>query len=333
MSRVSYFQTFSQRENHVTNNTLLLLRYVYQSSQFKLESLLSELFESAPSLGLHFDQQIRESYSVPDAVMSQDRFRIYIETKLGAGLWRDQIERHARGIGQEKHEATYLIGLTRSPIADAEQDALKQACKDHHVIFASVTFSDVLAAARSVCAEHEVNLASIIDDYETFLASVGLLDDRWKRLAAVACGTSYQENETFRLYYEGADRRSKDSCRFLGIYRNKTVSLIGAPRAVLICRYENDGVVVEKAESGTASADDLDRIKKVIESTGYYDLKNGSLRFYLVDEWAPCEIRKASPGGIRAVRYIDLTDYVPEAILRNGSLTAVAEKLSGIVFK
>ena len=41
MSRVSHFQRFSQPENHATNDTLLLLRYFYQSSPFKIQSVLT----------------------------------------------------------------------------------------------------------------------------------------------------------------------------------------------------------------------------------------------------------------------------------------------------
>lgn len=59
MSRVSYFQRFSQRENHATNNTLLLLRHLYQSSPFKIGRVLTSLVEAELSIGLMFEQQIR----------------------------------------------------------------------------------------------------------------------------------------------------------------------------------------------------------------------------------------------------------------------------------
>ena len=54
MSKVSYFQRFSQRENHATNNTLLVLRYLYQVSPLKLEQVFSELLEIQLSIGLTF---------------------------------------------------------------------------------------------------------------------------------------------------------------------------------------------------------------------------------------------------------------------------------------
>ena len=80
MSRVSHFQRFSQPENHATNNTLLLLRYFYQSSPFKIQSVLTSLLDAELSIGLTFEQQIRGDASVPDALITQEPMRIFIET-------------------------------------------------------------------------------------------------------------------------------------------------------------------------------------------------------------------------------------------------------------
>ena len=60
MSRVSHFQRFSQPENHATNNTLLLLRYFYQSSPFKIQSVLTSLLEADLSIGLASNSRLRE---------------------------------------------------------------------------------------------------------------------------------------------------------------------------------------------------------------------------------------------------------------------------------
>lgn len=45
MANISYFQHYAGKENHVTNNTLLMLRYMYHASPLKLEQVLSDLLE------------------------------------------------------------------------------------------------------------------------------------------------------------------------------------------------------------------------------------------------------------------------------------------------
>jgi hypothetical protein len=84
MSQISYFQRFSQPENHATNNTLLVFRYFYQSSPFKIQRALTELVENDLSIGLLFQQQVRGDLSVPDALITQQPLHIYVETKRGA---------------------------------------------------------------------------------------------------------------------------------------------------------------------------------------------------------------------------------------------------------
>jgi hypothetical protein len=94
LSRISHFQRFSQRENHTTNNTLLLLRYFYESDPFKLQNVLSSILETDLSIGLEFEQQIRGDASIPDALITQEPMRIFIETKRGGELDSEQIRRH-----------------------------------------------------------------------------------------------------------------------------------------------------------------------------------------------------------------------------------------------
>ena len=73
MSRVSYFQRFSQRENHATNNTLLVFRYFYQASPFKLKGVLDNLLDSDLSIGLVFEQQVKLGSSVPMRSLNKSR--------------------------------------------------------------------------------------------------------------------------------------------------------------------------------------------------------------------------------------------------------------------
>lgn len=57
MSAINYFQTYSQRENHVTNNTMLMLRHVYHASPRLLEKVLQALLdEDEVEIGPRFEQ-------------------------------------------------------------------------------------------------------------------------------------------------------------------------------------------------------------------------------------------------------------------------------------
>lgn len=308
MSKVSHFQHYSGRENHVTNNTLLVLRYVYQASPAKLEKVLADLLEEAPGIGLTFEQQVAGKHSVPDAVIQQAPLHIYVETKLGSGLWHDQIRRHVASIAAahlEKAARKILVGLTRGRIAEDEVRLLRDDAKTAGVTFKAVTFSDLVDALKRAIPEYEPSLRATVDDYRDFVVGEGLLDDeRW--LAAFPCGTSYDENQRFGLYYEPPSRPSKHMLRFIGIYRQKTVSLLGELATVAVCACKDGAVHVDKVERGTLTDEQRQRIKRVCEETSYYDLKGQTLRFYLCDRMHQTALRKRLPGGILQVRYLNL---------------------------
>ena len=305
MSRVSYFQRFSQRENHATNNTLLIFRHFYQSSPYKLQRVLSALVDAELSVGLAFEQQVRGDQSVPDALIVQEPLRIFIETKRGEVLDPDQIGRHIETIAARHPDVGHsiLLGLTREPLLQVRADELQAMAGGRGILFAAVTFSQIVETLRAQCAEFERELLESIEDYEQYLAEVHLLEARNQRLAIVPCGTSFAENKRFGLYYEPPTRSRKTNA-FLGIYIQKLVSLVGKVETIAICAYQDRAVVIDVTEAGSVTDDHLARIKGVIEATQYYDLKEAT-RFYLVDHFAGTALRKVSPHGAMH-RYLDL---------------------------
>lgn len=335
MSYVSYFQHFSQAENHATNNTLLILRYFYQSSPLKLQNVLTSLTDTELAIGVTFDQQIKGSDSVPDALISQESLNIYIETKRGGELDKDQIERHLTTIANKPPQATkpILLGLTKEPISPEQRAGFIKRADEEKIGFASVTFSEVVEALRAQCEPYEPVLNDIIDDYEKFLASENLLETRNTKMAVFPCGTSFGDNKRYGLYYEPTSRRLKTN-KIFGIYRNKKVELVGTIQAVANCTYVNGDVQVDsEGTSGNLTDEQRRRVKEVIENTGYYDL-NAEHRFYLVDSFAETNLLKASPGGLMGLRYLDIGTVIGADFdaHRNYTTSEIAALLTGKTF-
>ncbi len=146
MTKISYFQRFSQRENHVTNNTLLVMRHFYQASPQKISVVLSDLANDDLSVGLEFGQQVRLSDGVPDALISQAPLDIYIETKRGGQLDQEQIKRHIGSMAKNSaiRSQTILLGLTRTSIEKKVRDELIGEAKIKNIIFVPITFADIV---------------------------------------------------------------------------------------------------------------------------------------------------------------------------------------------
>ena len=313
MSRVSHFQRFSQPENHATNNTLLLLRYFYQSSPFKIQSVLSSLLEMDLSIGLSFEQQVKGDASIPDALISQEPLRIYVETKRGGELDRDQILRHLESIAKQAETGArsnlVLIGLTKEPITDSERNSISAEATKYGIAFAAVTFTQIVEALRAQCADYERELLSIVEDYEDYLANQVLLEARNRWLVVFPCGVSIKENARFNLYYEPPSRPCKRNYRFIGVYNSKAVEFVGAVEAIAVVSCQN-GVLSFTEEAGHLTKDHRQRIASAIEQTPYYDLKANPHRFYLVDSFEPTSAKKTSPQGIWGMRYLDFAKLI-----------------------
>jgi hypothetical protein len=109
------------------------------------------LLETDLSIGLTFEQQVRGDASVPDALITQEPMRIFIETKRGGDLDPAQIRRHFQSIappqgGTGRGDGTVLIGLTKEPIAEPDLKSLAAEAALQGITFTSVTFSQIVEA-------------------------------------------------------------------------------------------------------------------------------------------------------------------------------------------
>ncbi len=331
MANISYFQRYSQRENHATNNTLLVMRHFYQVSPQKISEVLSELCEKELSVGLLFEQQLRSATSTPDALISQAPLEIYFETKRGRNLDLSQIDRHLDSIndGTSNHAQKFLFGLTKAQISDADRVKILRRVKEKgkNVTFVPITFAKIVQSLRSVCAVHETALYEILSDYESYLESENLLQTG-QILSAFAVGDTFDENVQHRLYFEPADRPSKVGSSFIGLYRNKCIEQLASFNTVVV-----GGEIIGDyvSEKGTLSDEERKRLQGAIED--YPTLLNREHRYYLFGELYNTNFIKCSKGGMRGYRKFDLSEWLDYENNEQYSAQEAAQRLMDKVWE
>lgn len=92
--KVHYFQRYTQKENVVTSNTILLLSRLYHYSpdeffRFLKESIFIDDNQFEPEI--QFALQEKAQNTVPDATITQDSFKIVVETKLSDWFYTEQL--------------------------------------------------------------------------------------------------------------------------------------------------------------------------------------------------------------------------------------------------
>jgi hypothetical protein len=336
---INHFQTYSQRENHVTNNTMLMLRYVYRAAPRLLENVLQALLEEdTVEIGPRFEQQVGATYSIPDAVLSQQPLNLYVEAKHGGALYDDQLERHIRSIAEKEHppNSAFLIGVTTNNTDEIEEEKWKKLALEHGITFAATTYREILQALNIVCSDNP-GLREILDDYLSFIAGENLLPNHHRTLVAMLCGKSWRENIKYGAYFEPAYRNPKWSrAHFLGVYRQKRISHIGRLVATAICRKEDGRLIVVSEEFGLLSNEHKDRIDAIIHAAEAYfgGFSAESHRFYLVDSFIETDVRKVSPGGMMGHRYFDIVELGrAQRLPQEASSAYLADMLRGKTYE
>ena len=318
MRSATFFPTYSQRENVVTNAVLVLFAQVHRLAPDVFSGLLTQLTDTAPLVEPQFFNQIADTPGpgIPDGLIFQAPFRIYLETKLGDTLDADQIARHCETIVKRDggHSGSILIGLTRSPLDARVAEQLRQTALEKGVAFAGTTFSALADLVSQETAEFRLELNQLLEEFRLFLQELDLEEPSPNWLLVNPCGDTLEQNKRFNLYHDQPGR-SKRYCKYLGCYRNKAVRLIGQVSKIVVAHVEGDALVVDEnhplpwigARPEPLTEDETDRIFGIMADSPY-PLRDQTVRYYLVDRFAETDFRKVTPSGIRGHRLFCLDD-------------------------
>ena len=305
MPKIHYFQRYSSKENTVTNNTLQLLGRIYSYSPLKASRFLTELTGEPIEIGIEINQQERGDGAVPDGQVIQRSFKVLIEAKVDTTPDTDQLIRHSKTFSGEYQKI--LLLLTKKPLEACEEGKIKS--KVSGIIFNSITYEDICKAAKTLFEEYEEEMRVLVDDYVEYCNDTGLFDQSKQLMRIVPCGTSLEINKKYGIYFHPADR-GYTKHRFVGIYKNKTVSAIWEIDSIFDVEYSGDNLkktLIEGRETDDYDEKLIGIIEKAEEKLGW-DITNGT-RFFC---GKPMETNyvKSSYGGIQGARFVNLREVV-----------------------
>jgi|SRR5690625_4053730 len=316
MSNIHYFQRYSQKENIVTNNTMLLFSrlYHYDTTRFNrfLQTLLQDSGENFDA-AIQFRQQKRVKHSIPDAVIEQPSIKIIIETKLYGQENLKQLKNHCKSFKNEDLQILLLIG--HEPIDDSYRRNVVQLLNDINsnrekkISFAAITFKDICKNFNEVLNDFDQEMHAIIADYESFCLEEKLIDNSQTKMRAVSVGDTLQQNLQYNLYYAPTSR-GYQTHKYLGLYHRKSIRAIGKITAIADISYQHEQLIVENIVLGNLTEKQKNDVKHVIieakEKYGYF-ISEGH-RFFFVDHFFESNYRKTSKYGLISSKYFDLAD-------------------------
>lgn len=272
MSEIGYFPKYSQKENQITNYTLLVLKQLYVESPTLFQEFIEGLLTGEGkniNVGVSFAQQ--ESYScnagksIMDGVIKQEPFTIFVETKTSDWFYDNQLNRHIENLLNIQGQKV-LLALANFDGLKSESKAfydVKEKYKDYKdLIIKNIEFEDFLSALKELNVKSEM-LMNMIAEYEIFLNDSDLLPT-WKyRLDVVNCAVSEKDIKKYGVYVcpeaKGAYKHVRS--KYFGIYGNKKVDTIAEINGVCTVD-ECNNISVSWFNSDTCLKEDLINIVK-----------------------------------------------------------------------
>ena len=315
MAVVHYFQRYSQKENVVTNNTLLLLARIYEISPNKFQSFLTSVLEEEVEVGVSFLQQLKGDGSVPDGFISQKSFQIIIETKRGGDFRLEQLTSHLNSFGLERQKYLLAIGAKEVHPSIINKIKTKIIEDKKEIIIASTTFKDIIEILENLISDYDFELKRLIDDYRDFCFSANLIPEDDYQMRLVLANKSMDENFKFDIYY---DSRGFREHKYIGLYSDKSIRGIGEIINIIGADVENENTIVHHSTKPVSEVqkDTIKNLVRYVMANKGWDISHGSM-FFVVEKFEPTDYKKVSKNAPMGNLFFDLrkvlkTENLPE---------------------
>lgn len=334
--KIHYFQRYHSKENVTTANTMLLLSRLYSYSSDKFFRFLkSEYFSDRFEPEIVFTLQEKSEESVPDATITQEGFKIVVETKMSDWFHSDQLLRHLKSFKEERNKV--LITIAPELMAKDKKAKFEEQLReynenhDYPVIHINTTFELLAEAVQGVIDDRDYEMQDVLDDYLNYCYndSLILVPDSWNWMRVQLAGTTFDFNIRKKLYYDDIDRgfRAHD---YLGLYKEKSVRAIGRITDIITAVLEEDGEITYSVEKGEIDDNKKRDIAIAIEDGKNYGYSLTKTRFFFVDKFYETDFRKTTPRAPMGSRVFDLTQVMGVSELPDTSV--LAEKLKSITW-
>ena len=315
--KIHYFQRYHEKENVATANTMLLLSRLYSYSSDKFFRFLkSEFFSDSFNPEIIFTLQEKSVDSIPDATITQESFKIVVETKMSDWFYEDQLLRHLNSFSDEKYKV--MITLAPELMEESKKTAFEEKLKQYNenqrypVIHINTTFETMANAIGETLDDRDYDMQDVLADYLNYCYTDGLIpvSDAWKYMRMQLAGATFDFNISTNVYYDKAERgfRAHDT---LALYKNKSVRAIGKVIARITAIETEDGIKYN-AEYGALTDERKEVITKAMtdgDSHGY-DLRTIEHRYFFVEKFYETDFKKVTPRAPMGTRIFDLTQVL-----------------------
>ena len=285
--KVHYFQRYHGKENVATANTILLLSRLYTFSPDKFFRFLkSEFFSDIFEPEIIFNLQEKSEKSVLDATITQESFKIIVETKLTDWFYQKQLMNHLKSFKEEKYKV--LLTLSSEEMAKDKKAELENQLREYNkkqntsIMHLHTTFENLANAIQDVIDDRDYEMQEVLEDFLDYCYNDKLIpvDDAWKFMRMQLAGATFDFNIKNGIYFDKVERGFR-AHNYLGLYKNKSVRAIGKISA-RITAIESDSGIKYNVEFGELTEE---RKQKIVAAMAQgdalgYELRTNEHRYF-----------------------------------------------------
>jgi hypothetical protein len=283
---------------------------LYEENPKFLAEVMSTLVgeELGDQIGVSFRQQAHKESCVPDGLILQPAFTIYIETKNWNWFYDKQLEQQLASLNSETKGLKVLIALANFENEDSERFAhIRELCTGKYkdsIIFKEISFEDF---ALSLKLPHlPKNIDDAVTEFNSYLDEQYLLPSWERRLDVVNCAGMPNDVLNGNVYMCPAKggAYSHLRCKYFGMYRDKRIERIASIEAVVDVEDAGDAKVMWRNNAG--SNDELKKLAMI--KVQEFRADTFPTRVFLLGPHYVTDCRKDSPGGMyNSKRYFDIS--------------------------
>lgn len=334
--RISQFQKYSQRENTVTNNVLLMLSRLNDLNVNYYKSIIERLNEGSEEQNYFpqpiFNQQVSIKNGVIDGQIEVKASKILIETKIDQIEFQSKIVKYGKVFTENCQNQLWHLSSKKfnEKEVDVINNKLKELYPNIKIQFNNLLFSDLIENLEGICEEntHDMELKLLLEDFRSYCNESNLISNEEYNLLFVPTGFTYNWNKKHKIYYCPTNWHSQ-KFKYFGLYNWKSVRYISVVETIIVADYDPKNKKLEIHSKGH-TAEQENRLKVGLEEL---EVALIGLKYYIfpIDEFYETNFKKISHGGIQGYRYKDLRDYID--IQEINDLKGISLRLKDVTWK
>lgn len=208
MSAITPFQIYSQKENTITNNVLLMFSLLNNLSSHFFDKMIQGILEDTEKFTVApiFQQQVgKRTGGIIDGFIEVRPSKIIFETKINGEEDIKKLLKYTKVFKPGQTNVLFHLSSKRFSVKTKKEveTSIAKSAKNHPILFESISYQDLIDQLIALIEgyPYEKGLKQLTEQFEAYCLKMNLIPTSKHILRVMSCGQSFELNKNYRLRY------------------------------------------------------------------------------------------------------------------------------------